>query len=83
MKMARNRLIHFLDSEKCDFESMLSPSNADKLNIDAIEKINAQMELLRQRLVDLEQKHADLDKIIERAKFSSINPNIEVWKCTI
>lgn len=79
LRLAKNRFLHFLRERFSD--RLIEPSDADKLNQDALQKINDEIEMLNKKLGELEEKHADLDKIIERAKFASINPNIEVCFC--
>ena len=76
MKLAKNRLVHFLKSRIEQYNE--SPCYSNMLNQTELESINTEIETLRLKLTDLEQKHLDLDRIIERAKFKKINPSIEV-----
>lgn len=76
MKLAKNRLVHFLKSRIEQYNE--SPCYSNMLNQTELERINTEIETLRLKLTDLEQKHLDLDRIIERAKFKKINPSIEV-----
>lgn len=75
MKLAKNRLVVFLKDRFDQFNQ--TDCLSDKLNMTELERINSQISLMRKKLVELEQKHADLDKIIERAKYAKINPNVE------
>lgn len=77
MKLAKKRLIAYMRSRFNDLSQQ--PSESDKLNTGELEKINAEMEKLKKRLVELEQRNQQLDSIIERAKFANINPNVEVY----
>ncbi|RNA12874.1 CXXC-type zinc finger 1-like, partial [Brachionus plicatilis] len=52
-------------------------SMADKMNLDELERINAQINLMKKKLGELEQKHVDLERIIDRAKYAKINPSVE------
>ncbi len=76
MKLAKNRLVHFLKTRIEQYNE--SPCYSNILNQNELDRINSEIESLRRNLTDLEQKHLDLDKIIEKAKFKKINPNIEV-----
>ncbi len=76
MKLAKNRLVHFLKARIEQYNE--SPCYSNILNQTELEKINSEIESLKLKLNDLEQKHLDLDRIIERAKFKKINPSIEV-----
>lgn len=79
MKLAKNRLVYFLKERfGTRFDKLEAYSAADKLNLEELNKINAEMETLRKKLTELEQRHINLDRVIERAKFAHINPNIEV-----
>lgn len=77
LRLAKSRFLHFL-RERFDERILEQPSHADKLNKEALQKINIEIDTLNKKLGELEQKHVELDKIIERAKFASINPNVEV-----
>jgi len=76
MKLAKNRLVHFLKTRIEQYNE--TPCYSNILNQNELDRINSEIEMLRRTLTDLEQKHLDLDKIIEKAKFKKINPNIEV-----
>jgi hypothetical protein len=76
MKLAKERLFFYLKSRIEQYNA--SPSYSNQLNLNELNRINAEIEQLRGKLSDLEKKHLELDKIIERAKFEKVNPNVEV-----
>jgi virulence-associated protein VapD len=48
-----------------------------RLNQTELERCNYEIDHLKKHLSNLEKKHDDLDKVIERANFEKINPNVE------
>jgi hypothetical protein len=76
MRLAKDRLVYYLKTRYEQYSQSEPLSN--KLNLTELERINAEIDVLKGKLNELEQKHLDLDKLIERAKFEKINPNVEV-----
>jgi len=76
LSLAKNRLVHFLKSRIQQYNE--SPSFSKLLNESELERINTEVKNLRIKLKELEQKHIDLDNIIDQAKNKTINLNVEV-----
>ena len=76
MRLAKDRLVYYLKTRYEQYSQSEPLSN--KLNLTELERINSEIDVLKCKLNELEQKHLDLDKLIERAKFEKINPNVEV-----
>ena len=75
MKLAKNRLITFLKSRVISYNE--KPALAHQINKSELAKIDAEIEALRTKLVELEYKHSELDEEIEKAKYRQINPNVQ------
>ena len=75
MRLAKDRLVIYLKSSLDKYNS--EPSLASKLNQTELERINVEIDSLKVTLAQLEKKHEDLDKILLRAKYAKINPNVE------
>lgn len=76
LKLAKNRLICFLKTRIQEYNQ--SPCYSNQRNQFELERINSEIDSLRQKLNDLEKKHHELDDLIEKAKFKKINPSVEV-----
>jgi hypothetical protein len=75
MKLAKTRLCLFLKSRYDEFNK--TPCLADQINLRELERINSEIDIMKKKLSELEIKHVDLDRLIERAKDKKINPNID------
>lgn len=81
LSLAKNRLTHFLKSRIQQYNE--SPSFSKLLNETELERINSEVGNLRTKLKELEQKHLELDKIIDQTKNKNINLNVEVSVCIL
>jgi hypothetical protein len=77
VKLAKNRLTYYLQTRYETFNNS-GPCLADQINMSELERIGVEIANMQAKLNELEQKHHELDEIIERAKFAKINPNVEV-----
>ena len=75
MKLAKSRIAYFLKASYDNYNQI--PPLANSLNLSELNRINNEINVLKNKLTDLEEKHLELDKLIERAKHYTINPNIE------
>ena len=75
MRLAKDRLVNFLKLRLDQYNEETPLST--KLNQTELERCNYEIDQLKKHLSNLEKKHEDLDKVIARAKFEKINPNVE------
>ena len=66
----------FLEPHLAEYQKM--PCYSDIYNNAQLSKINSEILSLRQKLIELEARHVDLDRLIEKAKSAKIDPNVEV-----
>ncbi len=76
LSLAKNRLVYFLQSRIQQYNQ--TPSFSKLMNESELDRINSEVKNLRIKLKELEQKHINLDNIIDQAKNKSINLNVEV-----
>ena len=91
--MARHRLVHCFLLDGGSDASTSSSSNdnatnderlrrggfeADRLNVNELARIDAEIGALKCKLGELELSYDELDRLVERAKGQRINPNVEV-----
>ena len=76
LALARERLLAFLEPHLAEYQKL--PCYSDIHNQTQLAKINTEIQSLRQKLVELEARHVDLDKLLEKAKSAKIDPNVEV-----
>lgn len=79
IKLAHKRLATYLPVKYESFVNSFGSTScdADTRNTRELERVGKEIESLRNRLVELEQKYKHLDELIERARFAKINPNVE------
>jgi COMPASS component SPP1 len=75
MRLAKDRLVNYLKTRFDHYQA--EPCFSSELNQSELERINVEIDELKEKLSRLEKKHADLDKIVIRAKYEKINPNVE------
>jgi len=75
MRLAKDRLVNFLKTRLDQYNDETPLST--RLNQTELERCNYEIDHLKKHLSNLEKKHDDLDKVIERANFEKINPNVE------
>ena len=75
MKLAKKRLMMFLKSRVVSYAQ--TPTLADRVNEKELARINNEIDALRVKLAELEERHAELDGLIEKAKYRQINPSIQ------
>lgn len=75
MKLARSRIYELLPPKIQQWQS--SPCVAEEKNKRTLEKIRRQQMEARQKLGELDQRHQELDSIVEKAKHARIDPEEE------
>ena len=75
LSLAKNRLVHFLKSRIQQYNE--SPTYSKILNEAELDRINSEIGTLRSKLKELENKHLELDSIIDQARTQAICGKIE------
>lgn len=75
LKLATNRIFEILPQRIQQWQT--SPCIADENNKQELEKIRRDQLLAREKLMTLDKRHRDLDLLIEQAKRSTIQPDVE------
>lgn len=75
MKLARSRIYELLPPKIQQWQS--SPCVAEEKNKRTLEKIRRQQMEARQKLGDLDQRHQELDAVVEKARHCRIEPEQE------
>ncbi|CAB0044321.1 unnamed protein product [Trichogramma brassicae] len=76
IKLATSRIFQVLPSRLQEWG--LTPCIAEQNNGLAIENVRKQQQHVRQILHELDRRHAELDRIVERAKNDTIDPRTEI-----
>lgn len=76
LKLATNRIYQVLPQRIQEWS--LTPCIAEQNNRRALESVRKQQHDVRRILQELDKRHAELDRIVERAKHASIDPQTEV-----
>jgi len=76
MNLARKRIMYFLQ-ENPSLNIAPKPGVATEMNEKQLERLNNDIDGLKRKLDELEEKHQKLDRLIERAKSEKIDDNFE------
>ncbi|XP_015188319.1 PREDICTED: CXXC-type zinc finger protein 1-like [Polistes dominula] len=76
LKLATNRIYQVLPQRIQEWS--LTPCIAEQNNRRALESVRKQQNDVRRILQELDKRHAELDRIVERAKHATIDPQAEV-----
>lgn len=76
IRLATNRIYHILPQRLNEWS--LTPCIAEQNNRHALDNIRRQQYEVKRILHELDKKHAEIDRIVERARNATIDPNSDI-----